>query len=112
MPNKKINHTIMKMSHSMDTNPITHHHQKHQDKKFIKEGKKGRGIHIGSLMDFNANTHYNEKKRHEEDDIKPQRKGDNVLSRLPAPKHLNEILSSHIFRCDCKRTDAKNVVQN
>jgi hypothetical protein len=111
MPSKQIHHSILKSRHSKDKTPFTHYYQKHQ-KHIYTTSEKGRGIHIGSLTDFNANTNYNEKKRTERNEIKHQRKGDNHQSQDKAPSHMNEKDPHHLFRCYCKRDDAKHIQQN
>jgi hypothetical protein len=112
MPNKSINNGLLRKFHSGDNNPVSCHYQKHLDKKLLKLGEKGRGIHIGSLMDFNASSGYNAKKRTEGDAPKHQRKPDNVRPYIAPPIHLTENEPHFLFRCGCKRTDAKEVSQN
>ena len=56
MPNKSINHSILKCYHSKDINEVINYYQKKQDRVFNKDPKDiGRGIKIGDLMGFNTN---------------------------------------------------------
>lgn len=113
MVSKKIAHTVMKKLHSLDNNPVTHNQQKQQDKLFNKSGEHGRGIHIGSLMDFQASSGYNSKKQTEGDKPVHQRKADvNHQPQDKSPAHLHEKNPHHLFRCDCDRKDAKEIQQN
>jgi hypothetical protein len=112
MPNKKINHSILKKRHSGDNNPIIHHYQMYQNKEFVME-KKGRGIHIGSLMDFSASsTGYNEKKRTEETQIIHQRKPDTLRKYMPPPKVNSEKNPHHLFRPNGFRSGLPHIVNN
>lgn len=112
MPNKKISQTILKQGHTGNNNPVTFTQQNHQNHN-LGVAVKGRGIHIGSYMDFSASsTGYNEAKRTIGNKPVAQKKPDNLRKHMGAPKHLKERMPHHLFRCDCKRTDADEIVNN
>ena len=112
MPSKAINATILKLKHSGVKDPVTFCSQNLQDKQYTKSGQNGRGIHIGSYMDFSAaSNNYVWKKQTEGDSPKYQRKPDNVRPYMPLPNHT-ETNPHGLFRYKGDRPDAKEVVQN
>lgn len=112
MPSKKISHAILKRKQKGDNNPVTAFIQNRQINDVIKGGKRGRGIKIGSYMDFNANSNYKEMKRIGGDKPVHQRMNDNIREYMPAPKHHKETKNLHLWKSGGERKDATEIVGN
>ena len=109
MPNKSINHGILKQFHSGNIRTPLKRHQLHFDKDFVKQVEEiGRGIRIGDLISFKA--------EHPID--KTQRPRDKIISegndkpQFKAPNLADELNNFFIFDHKGERKDADEIVQN
>ncbi len=109
MPNKSINHSILKLYDSRNHRVPTKYYQPMLEKELLQVKKIGRGIKIGDLMKFNANT----------DIDKTMRPIDKLISEVNdkfqpfADKVHQEVSQAHfIFNQSGQRTDADEITQN
>lgn len=112
MPNKSINHSILKCYHSKDINEVINYYQKKQDRVFNKDPKDiGRGIKIGDLTGFNTshNTDQHPKLRPPTPDITEV----NDKKQPMGHSSLHEKKPHFVFgQGGQERADAEHITQN
>ena len=111
MPNKKINHGILKLYHSKDINEVINYYQPMMDKRLVKPRSEiGHGIKIGDLVGFKTehNTDNHPKVRPDEPRIAPA----NDKPQFKSSGHT-ELDNHFIFgQSNNERKDASEITQN
>ena len=107
MPNKSINHSILKGFHSKNIRAPLKYYQPMLIKEF-NPNEKGRGIDIGNLTDFNASSHIDKTIR------PPVLRGDDTghIPQILHPKLFNELRNLHLKVVKGLRKDANEIIGN
>ena len=107
MPNKSINHSILKGFHSKDIRVPIKYYQPMLIKDF-NPNEKGRGIDIGDLNSFNASSDIDKT-------IRPPILIKNDTGDKPQELHkkqFNELRNLHLRKVKGLRKDANEIVNN
>ncbi len=107
MPNKSINHTILKQLHSKNIRAPIRYYQPMLIKE-LNPGETGRGIDIGNLNDFNASSVIDKTLR------PPVLRADDTghLPQKLHPKQFNELRNLHLKVVKGLRKGADEIVGN